>query len=246
MSKHRSTYSEIRHAIGILLPPEVLPSDKLLRGGHFLVTMASTKPKYYGVKAGKVPGIYTTWAECKQNTDGFKGAIFKSFLTKLEAQQFISDVKVVECKASRAETEYVIFTDGSCIDKKGGYGYVITKGGKIVSTFSESYKNGSETTNNICEMMAILHAIDWVRGNSTGLVEIVTDSKYSIGAFVESGGYKKNLELVASCTAAYKELGHRLRFTHIFSHTGSVCVGDDYYHNDLADKLANEGRMSAK
>ena len=31
--------------------------------------------KYYAVKNGKVPGIYNTWDECKENIHGFKGAI---------------------------------------------------------------------------------------------------------------------------------------------------------------------------
>lgn len=45
--------------------------------------------KFYAVKKGRVPGIYNSWAECKKNTDGFGGAIFKSFKTKEEAEAFM-------------------------------------------------------------------------------------------------------------------------------------------------------------
>ena len=38
--------------------------------------------KYYAVKKGKKPGVYRTWDECKAQTDGFSGAIFKSFKTQ--------------------------------------------------------------------------------------------------------------------------------------------------------------------
>ena len=37
------------------------------------------KVKYYGVKKGLVPGVYTSWDECKAQVDGFSGAEYKSF-----------------------------------------------------------------------------------------------------------------------------------------------------------------------
>ena len=33
--------------------------------------------KYYAVKAGKTPGVYTSWEDCQNNTFGFKGAACK-------------------------------------------------------------------------------------------------------------------------------------------------------------------------
>jgi hypothetical protein len=33
--------------------------------------------KFYAVKAGKTPGVYLSWAECQDNTTGFKGAVCK-------------------------------------------------------------------------------------------------------------------------------------------------------------------------
>lgn len=50
--------------------------------------------KYYAVKVGRHPGIYTTWGECKKNVHGYPGAKFKGFQTKEEAEEFIrSEVK---------------------------------------------------------------------------------------------------------------------------------------------------------
>ena len=48
--------------------------------------------KFYAVRVGRTPGIYETWAECQKQTTGFKGAIFKSFLSKEEALGFVGDV----------------------------------------------------------------------------------------------------------------------------------------------------------
>jgi ribonuclease HI len=44
---------------------------------------------FYAIAKGKEVGIFHTWAECKMHTDGFKGAVFKKFPTKEEAEKFI-------------------------------------------------------------------------------------------------------------------------------------------------------------
>lgn len=46
---------------------------------------------FYAVAKGKNIGIVKSWAECKNNTDGYKGAIFKKFNTKEHAEKFILD-----------------------------------------------------------------------------------------------------------------------------------------------------------
>lgn len=49
--------------------------------------------KYYAVKNGRVPGIYNSWAECQKQIHGFKNASYKSFTSRKEAEEFISDKK---------------------------------------------------------------------------------------------------------------------------------------------------------
>lgn len=49
--------------------------------------------KYYAVKIGRNPGIYETWDECSREVTGFSGAKYKSFKTREEALDFISDSK---------------------------------------------------------------------------------------------------------------------------------------------------------
>lgn len=44
------------------------------------------KQKYYVVWQGKMPGIYTSWDECKKQVQGVQGAQFKSFDTLAEAE----------------------------------------------------------------------------------------------------------------------------------------------------------------
>ncbi len=47
--------------------------------------------KYYAIKAGRKPGVYETWDEAKAQVAGFKGAVYKSFPTREEAEEFAKD-----------------------------------------------------------------------------------------------------------------------------------------------------------
>lgn len=44
--------------------------------------------KFYNVVKGHTPGIYTTWAEAKEQIDGYSGAVYKSFKTEEEARKW--------------------------------------------------------------------------------------------------------------------------------------------------------------
>ncbi|KAL5615297.1 hypothetical protein BROUX41_005346 [Berkeleyomyces rouxiae] len=45
--------------------------------------------KFYAVRAGRAPGVYNTWADCQAQIVGYKGAVFKSFLSLSDAQAFV-------------------------------------------------------------------------------------------------------------------------------------------------------------
>jgi len=47
------------------------------------------KIKYYAVKVGKTPGVYTDWATCSEMVQGYPGAIYKGFATIEEAEAFV-------------------------------------------------------------------------------------------------------------------------------------------------------------
>jgi len=83
-------------------------------------------------KAGRIPGIYQTWDEAQEQINRYSGAIYKSFTTLQEAEQFILGSieqtngskkddsisgnlnKEIDKKiASLSEDEVVAFVDGS-------------------------------------------------------------------------------------------------------------------------------------
>ena len=50
----------------------------------------SAKPKkYYAVRVGRHSGIYITWPEAQKEVSGFTGAVYKSFPTLVEAQEYM-------------------------------------------------------------------------------------------------------------------------------------------------------------
>lgn len=47
------------------------------------------KKKVYGVKNGKIPGVYHTWKECEKQIKGYSGAEYKGFSTEAEAKVYV-------------------------------------------------------------------------------------------------------------------------------------------------------------
>lgn len=50
----------------------------------------SSSEKFYAVKVGHQPGIYTSWNDCKTNVDGYKNPVFRKFESIEEAQTFMT------------------------------------------------------------------------------------------------------------------------------------------------------------
>jgi ATP-dependent DNA helicase PIF1 len=55
---------------------------------------ASASASFYAVRRGIVPGIYTSWEECKAQIDGFPGAQYKKFKLAQEAEVFMNTIQV--------------------------------------------------------------------------------------------------------------------------------------------------------
>ena len=55
---------------------------------------ASATTSFYAVRRGIVPGIYTSWEECKAQIDGFPGAQYKKFKLVQEAEVFMNTIQV--------------------------------------------------------------------------------------------------------------------------------------------------------
>ena len=47
------------------------------------------RSKFYAVRVGKIPGVYETWDECRAEVHKYSGAVFKSFKSRVEAEEFV-------------------------------------------------------------------------------------------------------------------------------------------------------------
>lgn len=99
----------------------------------------AAKLKFYAVRKGRTPGIYTNWDICKSQVHGFAGAEYKSFPTKEEAQRYIEGnaaVGAIRTQSNDMGTEpdsskrtgnpastAFAFVDGSFNTVSGVYGF---------------------------------------------------------------------------------------------------------------------------
>lgn len=105
--------------------------------------------KYYAVKVGKTPGIYETWEECKNNVDGFSGALYKSFKTLNEAKIYMGYETILEQRNDETKEDTssfeilsdkpYAFVDGSYNVSTGVYGY----GGFLIANGQKYILSGS-------------------------------------------------------------------------------------------------------
>lgn len=47
------------------------------------------KSKFYAVRVGRKPGVYSTWDECRKHVDGYPRAEYKSFGSEVDAVAYV-------------------------------------------------------------------------------------------------------------------------------------------------------------
>lgn len=188
--------------------------------------------KYYAVKKGRNPGIYTSWDSCLKEVKGFSGAVYKSFKTKEDAINFMEDTE----KKIEADKDTVIaYVDGSfnLPEKIYGSGVVLIKDGNE-ECFKKSYSDSFYTHRNVAgEVKASELAINLAI--EKGYKKIIIYHDYQGIKSWADEDWKTNNEL----TKSYK--------TFIDSKRNEIEIGfvkvkghsNDKY-NDLADRLAKD------
>jgi ribonuclease HI len=169
------------------------------------------KKKFYVVWLGHVPGVYTEWNKAKQQIDAYKGAKYKSFPTREQAEAaykngFASYLQphttAPSAKAShlrpRQKKSYPttptiigksISVDAACSGNPGKMEYqgVTTVGKKQL--FHRAFPLG---TNNIGEFLALVHALAFLQKQNQPDLPIYTDSKIAMG-WIKKGKAKTTL-----------------------------------------------------
>ena len=170
--------------------------------------------KYYAVRVGKEPGIYLTWDDCKAMTNGYPGAIFKSFTSYEEAEAFIG-IESVSFDKTKVTAKTVIvdnkveigtehiqsdeckepyaFVDGSYNKVKNVYGYggfLIANGEKYVLQGSGNELELVEMNNVAGEIAGAMAAVN--KALELGLAELDIYYDYMGIEMWATGGWKRN------------------------------------------------------
>jgi ribonuclease HI len=163
--------------------------------------------KFYVVKKGRNPGIYTTWAECLREVEKFSGAVYKSYKSREEAEEAFGSNSLTQLSTATAtraapkkrtsvaskidsasllsaEIRLRIYCDGACSGNPG-------KAGSGLAIYEDDKKpvllyGGADVigTNNTAELKALLKALEIAVDAEHDKVAILSDSKYSIECVV--------------------------------------------------------------
>ena len=188
--------------------------------------------KYYAVKKGRNPGIYTSWDSCLKEVKGFSGAIYKSFKSKEDALAFLNEEDVkIEVDADTV----LAYVDGSfnLPEKTYGAGVVLIKDGEE-EHFKKAYRDSFYTHRNVAgEVKASELAINLAI--EKGYKKIIIYHDYQGIKSWADGDWKTNNELTKSYKAFINEKRKAIEigFVKVKGHS------NDKY-NDLADRLAKD------
>ena len=197
--------------------------------------------KFYVVRKGKNPGIYSTWDECKKQVDGFSGAEYKSFGTLIEAETFLynteEQTKSIRINADKeVDNEIIAYVDGSYNDitKEVSYGMVTIHNGK------ETYFSGKVEEKDLAEMHNVAGEI---KGAEAAMRYAIKNDYEKLVIYHDYEGISKwctgEWKAKKKGTQDYKELFEnvskklKVEFVKVQGHSG-----DKY--NDIADMLAKK------
>lgn len=86
------------------------------------------KVGFYAVKVGRVPGVYTSWDDCKAQVDGFPNAAYQKFKSEEDANRFVYGEKEQEVAVEQTATSEVQPSVPEQSSKKASAYYAVRNG----------------------------------------------------------------------------------------------------------------------
>ena len=129
------------------------------------------KQKFYVVWKGKHPGIFESWADCKAQIDGVKGAQYKSFATFEEAKKAFNGNYLEYKGKSKGKSEL----SPEELLKIGEPNY-----NSIAVDAASSGNPGKMEYRNVGEFLALVHGLAFLQQKKSDRI-LYSDSRIAIG-----------------------------------------------------------------
>lgn len=205
--------------------------------------------KYYAIAKGKsgIPKIVETWTECQKEVIGCKGAKYKSFASKEEAEKFISihenggSFEEVKGNEEVKDDLIYIYVDGSFMVSKENYsyGFLVVKNDEILyEDNGVGYDKEAIALRNVSgEVEGAMKAIEYAIEN--GYKDIFLCYDYQGIESWALGTWKRNNRITQNYNEFMQEKFKliKVRFKKIKGHSGNK-------FNDRADILAKKALES--
>jgi len=165
------------------------------------------KKKFYVIWNGHQKGVFSSWTTCKKYITNFKGAEYKSFLSRDDAEKAFlgkyEDYVGRKNKRISIDGEKLkeigkpildsLSVDAACSGNPGKMEYrgVDTKS-KMQLFFQGPFENG---TNNIGEFLALVHGLSYLKRQGLNM-PIYSDSKIAM-SWVKKGQCRTSLPITA-------------------------------------------------
>ena len=73
--------------------------------------MKSLKMKYYAVREGRVPGVYTSWATAREHVEFYRNCDHRSFQTRKDAEHYVRTGNACGAYQGPKITDYYLKTN---------------------------------------------------------------------------------------------------------------------------------------
>jgi len=209
--------------------------------------------KYYAVRKGKQPGIYLTWNDCRDQVVGYSGAVYKSFASREEAENFLGTSSQGQSmdefltgssqgsENTACEAEIIAYIDGS-YDKRtgavGSGGIIFYQNQEIPFSFGTKEPQYAEFWNVSGELLAAMYVMRFAL--EKGVTSCALYYDYMGIEMWATGAWKRNNTLTKSYAAFAQNImkSVALQFYKVAAHTGNT-------YNEMADQLAKKGAKEA-
>lgn len=200
--------------------------------------------KFYGVRKGKITGVFESWQVCREAVEGYPGAEYKGFSTLEEARAYLGEKGAGPAGGRELPDtgNLLAYVDGSYDDslKKYAFGCVfILPDGRVFTEYGNGDKEQSLQHRNVTgEMLGAMYAVKFAMLNGFSGIEIRYDYQ-GIEKWV-TGEWRTRTLLTSKYAAAMREWAGQIsiRFTKVEAHA-------NVYYNELADKMAKTGLREA-